>query len=341
MKLLTFAVPCYNSEAYMKKCIDSLLPGGADVEILIIDDGSGDSTAAIADRYAERYPNIVRAIHQENGGHGAAVNTGIANATGLYFKVVDSDDWVDKSSYKKILGTLRSFSAPDEMLDMLVSDFVYEKEGEKRRKVIRYHHAMPQERVFSWEEAGHFRVDQYILMHSVIYRTQILRDCGLHLPEHTFYVDNLYVFNPLPYVQRMFYLDVPFYRYYIGRPDQSVHESVMISRIDQQLRVNLLMAEYMSEKRESLSDRKEISAYMLNYLCIITAVSSMMLLLSGTEQSLWRKKQLWSNIKKMDPWLYRKVRYSLLGSAVNLPGWVGRKVTVLGYRVCQKIYHFN
>ena len=85
MKLLSFAIPCYNSEAYMEKCIDSILPGGEDIEILIIDDGSKDRTAEIADAYEKKYPTICRAIHQENGGHGEAVNAGIRNATGLYF----------------------------------------------------------------------------------------------------------------------------------------------------------------------------------------------------------------------------------------------------------------
>lgn len=90
----------------MEKCIQSLLPGGEDVEIIIVDDGSKDKTAEIADRLAAEYPTIIRAIHQENGGHGAAVNTGMANATGLYFKVVDSDDWVNEESYRKVLEVL-------------------------------------------------------------------------------------------------------------------------------------------------------------------------------------------------------------------------------------------
>lgn len=98
MKLLSVAIPCYNSEAYMSKCINSLLIGGEEVEIIIVDDGSSDRTAEIADDYAEKYPTIVKAIHQENGGHGQAVNTGIKNATGLYFKVVDSDDWVNQDA---------------------------------------------------------------------------------------------------------------------------------------------------------------------------------------------------------------------------------------------------
>ena len=85
MKLLSIAIPCYNSESYMEKCIESLLAGGEDVEILIVNDGSSDRTAEIADSYAEKYPTIVRAIHQENGGHGEGINQGLAHATGRYF----------------------------------------------------------------------------------------------------------------------------------------------------------------------------------------------------------------------------------------------------------------
>ena len=107
MKLLSIAIPCYNSENYMRKCIDSLLIGGEDVEIIIVDDGSTrDRTAEIADEYAAQFPTIVKAVHKTNGGHGSAVNAGIANATGLYFKVVDSDDWVRKDAYEKVLDKL-------------------------------------------------------------------------------------------------------------------------------------------------------------------------------------------------------------------------------------------
>ncbi len=130
MKLLSFVVPCYNSAAYMEKCVDSLLPGGEDVEILIVDDGSVDETAEIADRYASCYPGIVRAIHKANGGHGSAVNAGIENASGLYFKVVDSDDWVKQEAYMQILETLRELTGGERRLDLLISNFVYEKVGE-------------------------------------------------------------------------------------------------------------------------------------------------------------------------------------------------------------------
>ncbi len=137
MKLLSVAIPCYNSESYMRHCIESLLPGGDEVEILIVDDGSTkDRTAEIADEYERNYPGICRAIHQENGGHGEAVNAGLRNASGIYFKVVDSDDWVDESAYMEILNTLRRFVYGEKTLDMLVSNFVYEKQGSNRKKVM-------------------------------------------------------------------------------------------------------------------------------------------------------------------------------------------------------------
>ena len=119
MKLLSIAVPCYNSEAYMSKCIDSLLVGGNEVEIIIVDDGSTDRTAEIADTYAAEYPDIIKVVHKKNGGHGSAVNAGIENATGLYFKVVDSDDWVKEIAYRKILTTIEELMGGDERVDML------------------------------------------------------------------------------------------------------------------------------------------------------------------------------------------------------------------------------
>ena len=145
MKLLSVAIPCYNSEAYMRHCIESLLTGGEEMEIIIVDDGSvKDRTAQIADEYAEKYPTICRAVHQENGGHGEAVNTGLRNATGVYYKVVDSDDWVDEDALKEVLRTLRRFIYGDQTLDMLISNFVYEKQGAKRKKVMSYKTALPQ-----------------------------------------------------------------------------------------------------------------------------------------------------------------------------------------------------
>lgn len=339
MKILSIAIPCYNSEEYMEHCVESLLVGGEDVEIIIVDDGSTkDRTAQIADDYAAKYPTIVKSIHQENGGHGQAVNTGLANATGYYFKVVDSDDWVDPEAYQQILSTLKRLLGGPKTLDLLISNFVYEKENAKHKVVMRYTGILPEDEMFGWESAGKFRKGKYILMHSVIYRTNLLRECGLKLPKHTFYVDNIFVYVPLPYVRNMYYLNVDFYRYFIGREDQSVNEAVMIKRIDQQIRVNKIMIEDVDLWK---IHNPKLRRYMFNYLEIITVVSTVMLLRSGTEENLEKKRDLWRYIKDYDIRLFHHLRRGILGTTMNLPGRSGRKISVAAYRLTQKIVGFN
>jgi glycosyltransferase involved in cell wall biosynthesis len=338
MKLLSVVIPCYNSQDYMRYCIESLLPGGENVEILIVNDGSVDQTAKIADEYAKQYPSIIKAIHQENGGHGEAVNAGIRNATGVYFKVVDSDDWVDTRAYLKILKTLENFVDESQSVDMMISNFVYEKEGAKYKKVMKYENVLPIGKIFTWDEVKPFRKGQYILMHSVIFRTQMLRDCGLELPKHTFYVNNLYVYKPLVNVKKMYYLNVEFYRYFIGREDQSVQENVMIKRIDQQIKVNKLMIEEV--QIESINSPK-LRDYLLHHLEIVTIVSAILLIRSGTKENLIKKKELWKYIKDRDHELYHELRYGMMGHLLNLPGRLGRSISVGAYKISQKVVGFN
>ena len=335
MKILSIAVPCYNSQDYMEHCVESLLKGGEDV---IIDDGSKDATAEIADNYAKKYPTIVKAIHQENGGHGEAVNTGMRNASGLYFKVVDSDDWVDESAYLQILDKLKELIGGSQVLDMFISNFVYEKQGAKHKKVMRYTKQLPQNEIFTWNDVRHFTKGKYLLMHSVIYRTRLLIECGLELPKHTFYVDNIFVYKPLPSVKTMYYLDVDFYRYFIGREDQSVNEKVMIGRIDQQIKVNKMMVDEFNLYK--ISNRK-LRNYMFNYLEIITVISTIMCIRSGTEENLEKKRELWHYIKQKDLRLFHHLRNSILGRFTDLPGKGGRKISVAAYKITQKVVGFN
>lgn len=338
MKYITFAIPCYNSAEYMDHAIESILKGGEDVEIIIVNDGSKDNTPEIAKRYEAQYPTIVKAVDKENGGHGDAVNTGLKHATGLYFKVVDSDDWVDEASLAKILEVLHQLVDEDKMVDMLVSNYVYEKVGAKRKKVIHYQNVMPQNRVISWKDMGHFRLGQYILMHSVMYRTELLRMCGLELPKHTFYVDNLYVYYPLPHVKTFYYVNVNFYRYFIGRDGQSVNEQNMIKRIDQQIFVTKTMIDMYQMKKIA---NKKLRNYMINYLAIMMTVSSIIAIRSKNPENLEKKKELWEYLASKDIKVYRKIRYGILGQTMNLPGRPGRKVSSLAYMVANRIFGFN
>lgn len=341
MKLLSIAVPCYNSEAYIDRCLESLLTGGDRIEIIIVNDGSKDRTEEIAKSYVEKYPGIVRLVNKENGGHGDAVNYGLKNAEGIYFKVVDSDDKVSAESFQIILDLLEKFSAPDDQLDMLLANYVYDKEGAKHKKVMKYTHMIPENQVLGWEDLLHVMKGHYILMHSVIYRTAMLRECGLELPKHTFYVDNIFVYQPLPYVKRFYYVNTNFYGYYIGREDQSVNEDIMISRIDQQLRVNRIMLDLYDLFDKDRIPSKKLRQYMYQYLEIITIISTVLLIRSGTKENLEKRKQLWKDIKKKDRRLYRHLRHGIMGTTMNLPGRGGRKVSVLSYKIVQKFFGFN
>ncbi len=338
MKYISFAIPCYNSQEYMSHAIESILPGGEDVEIIIVNDGSKDRTSEIAHEYMEKYPSIIKVVDKENGGHGDAVNAGLANAQGKYFKVVDSDDWVDTEALEKILQFLHRLEDEQESIDMLVSNYVYEKVGAAHKKVIHYRNVLPQEKIFRWDEIGRFHLDQYILMHSVIYRTDMLKLSQISLPKHTFYVDNIYVYYPLPYVRKIYYLDVDFYRYYIGREDQSVNEKVMIKRLDQQIFVTRKMID-MYQMKDIQS--KKLRQYMMNYLAIMMTVSSILCIRSKSKENLEKKKELWEYLSQKDFKTFLRIRYGILGQTMNIPGKPGRKISSMAYSVARRLIGFN
>ncbi|URZ07013.1 glycosyltransferase family 2 protein [Clostridium felsineum] len=338
MKVLTIVIPCYNSAAYMNRAIDSLLIGSEDIEILIVNDGSVDNTSKIADEYESKYPNLIRAIHKENGGHGDAINTGLKHSTGMYFKVLDSDDWFDKESLKKILNILKNMINTSNKLDLLISNYVYENVSINKFKSINYRSAMPIEKIFTWENLGHLRNSQNILMHSVIYRTELLKECGIELPKHTFYVDNIFVYKPLPYVKTMYYVDVDLYRYFIGRDDQSVNEKVMIKRIDQQIKVTKILIDCYDPM---LISCKKLRKYMIKYLVMMMTVSTVLLLKDNTEKSLNKKKELWNYLNSKNKKLYLEVTKSFLGLMIQIRGILGRKIILLGYTLSRKVFGFN
>lgn len=338
MKLLTIGIPCYNSQDYMERAVDSVLPGGEDVEIILIDDGSTDATGEIADRLAREHPTVIRAIHQENGGHGSAVNAGLANARGIYYKVLDSDDWFDRAALMEVLDVLRNFVQEGNGVDMLIANYVYEKPSVRKHKVISYDGVLPEGKVFGWSDVKRFKASQNILMHSVIYRTKLLKDCGLELPEHTFYVDNIFVYYPLPFVKTMYYLNTNLYRYFIGREDQSVNEKVMIQRIDQQLRVN----KYIIDAYDLTKIRnKKLRHYMVKFLTMMMTVSSVFLIKEGTEESLAKRAELWDYLKNKNMPMYRMVHRMALSKPMQIRNRAGRKIVVWGYSLSQKIYGFN
>ena len=341
MKLITFAVPCYNSAAYMDRCVKTLLTGGDDVEIILVNDGSKDETGAIADRYEKEYPGIVKAIHQPNGGHGEGVNQGLRNASGLYYKVVDSDDWLDEEALSRLIQVVKENLAKKELLDLYIFNYVYEHLDEGTSFPMKYRNVFPQNQKFCWNEMRSFKLSQYLLMHAVMYRTEVLRQCELELPKHTFYVDNVFVYKPMPYVKSVYYMDIDLYRYFIGRADQSVNEKVMVGRVDQQLRVTNILRDCYKYKDLKACDKK-MARSMSRYYAMMMIISSIFLVLTKDPARYQQREELWKDLKKVDPDMYRRIRYgNFLGFGSSMPGAFGRWVSVAGYRLAQKLYRFN
>ena len=336
MKLISFTVPCYNSQDYMRKCVDSILVAGDDVEIIIVNDGSKDNTLRIAQDYARKYPNIVKVIDKKNGGHGSGVNAGLKSATGLYFKVVDSDDWLDKDALKKLINTIKAHVAASRLPDLYITNFVYDRVHDNEQYVSGYAKMMPQGRLISWSQVKKFRYSHMLLMHSLIYRRDKLLESGLELPEHTFYVDNICAYTPLPYMRSIYYLNVNLYHYYIGRADQSVNKSNMVARYKQQIRVMREMIDaYSWQQLKQMS--KGLRRYMWHALNVIMVVT---LFFTCAEYSDERKKDLkglWQHIKDKDKKLYRRLRSWSYTTPVNYMGWRARGwVLSKGYDIARK-----
>ncbi len=337
MKLISFAIPSYNSEGYLSHAVETILSGGEDVEILIINDGSRDGTAAIADSYAEKYPTIIRAIHKPNGGHGSGVNRGLQEATGLFYKVVDSDDWVDEAALQALLTTLREHIARGEEADLYITNFIYDHVEDRTQFQRAYRRQMPTNRFFHWDEVKSFHFSNVLLMHSLLYKTEILRSCGIVLPEHTFYVDNIYAYQPLGFTEKLYYLDVDLYHYFIGRADQSVNMANFLKRYDQQIRVmEHMLAAYTYD--EIMAKPAGLRKYLLHDVAAIM-MNTLLFCCGGKEAE--RKaayKKLWDDLKIRDKKLHNKLKYRSLPAMVTWMPWGMRRVLMIfGYKVLCKV----
>jgi hypothetical protein len=201
-----------------------------------------------------------------------------------------------------------------------------------------YRNVFPENKVFTWQDIGHFHLSQYLLMHSAIYRTQLLKDINLVLPEHCFYVDNIFVYVPLVNVETMVYFDVDAYRYFIGREDQSVNEKVMLSRIDQQIRITKVMIEAVD--LDAVENNK-LQQYLYNYLSMMLCICSVFLRMEQTPENEQKRKDLWDYLAQTRPNSYKRLRKTFLDFATNLPTPLGRQIALKGYHIAQKIFKFN
>lgn len=342
LPLIAFVVPCFNSAAYMRTALNSILEGAGNdfhdrIEILVVNDGSTDSTAQIAQEYVDAHPGVVQLISQDNGGHGAAVMAGVHAATAVYVKVLDSDDRLQPSALKELLGTTARFPA-DALPDILITDYVYDNAELHHQRRIDYRGFVSPRRTLDWDHVRRPRTGCYFLMHALTYKRAVLIESGLQLPRHTFYVDNIYASVPLRHTRTLFYLPVPLYMYFIGREDQSVNEKVMIKRVDQQLRVNRIM---INELRVDDVASPGLTRYLLHYLTIITSVSLTFCTLAGTEEARRKGRHLLAYLRENNPRGYRAYRRSPMSLALSVRGPGSHRFIRTTYRVVRKRFGFN
>ena len=341
-KILSFIIPCYNSIDYMDRCIQSILDGiycSGDVEIIIVDDGSTDGTPEHADELVEAHPSFIKVVHQENGGHGMAILGGLEKASGTFIKIVDSDDWVNQFALGKLLEEMRQTERDGKHIDLFVTNYTYEHTESGKSNTVKYRHILPRNKIFEWKDIKRFPPTQNLLMHSLCYRAEVLRDGGIPLPAHTFYVDSIYAWVPLPRCRNICYLDLNLYHYFIGREDQSVNEKVMAGRIDQQRRVTrIMMGAY--HPYDDVHPR-QLRRYMVNYFVIMMTICTIFSYMSEQPDALEELDVLWDDLKGYDKRLWRRCRYGMMGILTNLPSKGGGKVAIGGYRIARKLVKFN
>lgn len=338
-KTLTITVPCYNAQNYMEKCLKTLITGGPRVEIIIIDDGSKDNTGAIADRWSKEYPETVKVHHQENGGHGEGINQGLRLATGRYFKVVDSDDWVDEGALQRVLDKLDELDGQGGV-DLMVCNYVYTHTDPRENTTIRYKNVFPQgEKPVDWNGIRGLNATQYLTMHACIFSVRALRACGVILPKHTFYEDDLFAYAPLVCVKKLCYLDVDFYRYLIGREGQTVSEATMCKNYRHQLKCNRMIYD-CADVGEILKTQPKLGKLMYHELVTMCCSSSVFARMNGSPEAEQELKDLWTHIKNSGP-IGKKLRYRSLASFVSIPGNLGRILCVNGYRLARRVVSFN
>ena len=336
MKILSIVVPCYNSQDYMRKCVDSLLKGGDGVEIILIDDGSTDKTGAIADGYADLYPDIVKVVHQENGGHGEGINSGLKVATGRFFKVVDSDDYLSGD----LVGFLPVLKTAAYDADLVVSDYVYTYTDPTKNNRIGYGNIFKPYTVLSWEDTNAFNPKQYLTIHSCVFNTEVIRKSGMVLPKKLFYEDNLMVCTVLPFTRSIFYCDIGLYHYCIGREGQSVQEDVMTKRYSHQLTIAAMIFETCK-----LDEVKKISKrlYKLMYheMFLMFGIACVFARKSKDPSAYENLEKMWERAYKFDKKYAERFRKRSALKLVSMRGDTGKWIATALYSVAHKIVKFN
>lgn len=263
MKILTVLIPVYNTQKYIKRCLDSLLlkETNNDIELLIVSDGSKDNSVNIIKEYMAIYPNTIRLIEKENAGHGSTINVGLNLAKGKYFKVIDSDDWVSSKNFIELVNRLKK-----EDSDLVVTNYTQEHIYNGETKYFEYSNLIDNEQ-YNFDNIDlNILKGEYFVMSTSTYKTSILKSSNLHLMEKTFYVDMQYNIIPIKEVKTFKYYNLDIYRYFIGRKDQSVNTTSFVrNKLHHEKVVKSLIEYYETNYNELSNNKKEYIKMIINY----------------------------------------------------------------------------
>lgn len=300
-KLLSVTVPAYNVEKYLERCLDSICIA-ADileyVEVIVINDGSTDMTAQIAQRYVDAHPQTFRLITKENGGHGSAVNTGLENASGRFFIVLDGDDWLDAQALKKLIETIGGLQGREPELISYHYNRVSMQTGTSipvKQKNI------PYDTICKFDELPVH--DIYFALASTCYQIKFLKDLGLRLQEHTYYVDVEYMLLPMPYVENVLFLDIFLYKYFVGNEEQSIYIPTMAARYGHHERVLRRVILELSKKTMGVRQKKYVRSILAQLL--YTHYSIALLYETDHTKGLRNAKRFDAFLYQASPELYR------------------------------------
>ena len=273
-KVLTVAVPAYNAEQYLAKCLDSLCRRDFldKLEIIVVNDGSSDGTSALAHRYESEYPASVCVIDKENGGHGSGINTAAAQARGRYFQVVDSDDWVISANMPELLGKLGASDADVALCNFHMVDM---RSGKKQAFQTR---GIPPGVVYSFPEFMKYPRDarDCCFFHGLIYRTEFYRGTGIRLSEKIFYEDQEYATLPAYYARTVLPLDIFIYQYMVGNTSQSISNENQVRNIDQIETVFWNICRFYCSHRDMTEDKREYFLFKLSTLLLSYYVAGLL-----------------------------------------------------------------
>ena len=234
MKILSISVAAYNAEKWLRRCLNSFRVSEimSDIEVLIVNDGSGDGTKDIALEYVSKYPEVFRLIDKENGGHGSTINAAIQVAQGKYFKIVDSDDWVEREGIVDLVERLRK-----NIVDAVISPYYIVNTDSFEKKEVVCVHGMDAAQIGTPCDIAGLRANYDLTMHALTFRTAILKEHFIPIDEHCFYVDMEYLIFYFDFVKTLLLTQIPVYDYLIGGNEQSISRSSMLKRRNQHMRV--------------------------------------------------------------------------------------------------------